>query len=158
MSDQVSWQVELAVKPGELDNFRTLTEEMVECTRGEPGVLSYERFVSEDGKVVHVYERYADSAPASWVGRVQRRRENSRCLARVYRLPDSHFAKKWGAIVGARSREPSGHLDLREPNLLPKRRSDSASILERSTHKMLGHQHVMCEHLRCGALPAAPIG
>jgi hypothetical protein len=24
MGEQVSWQVELAVKPGELDNFRTL--------------------------------------------------------------------------------------------------------------------------------------
>jgi quinol monooxygenase YgiN len=64
MGDQVSWWVELAVKPGELDNFRALTGEMVESTRGEPGVLSYERFVSDDGKVVHVYERYADSAAA----------------------------------------------------------------------------------------------
>ena len=64
MGDQVSWQVELAVKHGELDNFRALTEEMVESTRGEPGVLSYERFVSTDGQVVHVYERYADSAAA----------------------------------------------------------------------------------------------
>ena len=64
MGDQVSWQVELAVRPGELDNFRALTEEMVESARDEPGVLSYERFVSEDGQVVHVYERYADSAAA----------------------------------------------------------------------------------------------
>jgi quinol monooxygenase YgiN len=64
MGDQVSWQVELAVKPGALDNFRALTAEMVESTRGEPGVLSYERFVSADGQVVHVYERYADSAAA----------------------------------------------------------------------------------------------
>lgn len=64
MVDHVFWHIELAVKPGELDNFRTLTREMVESTRGEPGVLSYERFVSEDGKVVHVYERYADSAAA----------------------------------------------------------------------------------------------
>ena len=64
MGDQVSWLVELAVKPGELDNFRALTGEMVEFARGEPGVLSYERFVSEDGKVVHVYERYSNSAAA----------------------------------------------------------------------------------------------
>jgi quinol monooxygenase YgiN len=64
MGDQVSWRVELAVKPGQLDNFRVLTGEMVESTRGEVGVLSYQRFVSEDGKVVHVYERYADSASA----------------------------------------------------------------------------------------------
>jgi quinol monooxygenase YgiN len=64
MGDQISWQVELAVKPGQLDNFRALTGEMVESTRGEPGVLSYERFVADDGKFVHVYERYADSAAA----------------------------------------------------------------------------------------------
>jgi len=64
MGDQISWQVELAVKPGQLDNFRALTGDMVESTRGEPGVLSYERFVTDDGKFVHVYERYADSAAA----------------------------------------------------------------------------------------------
>jgi quinol monooxygenase YgiN len=64
MGDQISWQVELAVKPGELENFRVLTSKMVESTRDEPGVLIYERFISEDGKVVQVYERYADSAAA----------------------------------------------------------------------------------------------
>jgi quinol monooxygenase YgiN len=54
MCEQVSWQVELAVKPGELDNFRALTAEMMESSRAEPVVLSYERFVSADGQVVHV--------------------------------------------------------------------------------------------------------
>ena len=61
---EVSWQVELAVKPGELANFRELTSEMVESTKDELGVLIYERFVSDDGKVVYVYERYADSTAA----------------------------------------------------------------------------------------------
>ena len=28
-------------------------------TRREPGVLTYERFVSEDGTIIHLYERYA---------------------------------------------------------------------------------------------------
>ena len=64
MGDQVAWLVELAVKPGQLDDFRALTGEMVESTRSERGVLSYQRFVSEDGRSVHVYERYADSAAA----------------------------------------------------------------------------------------------
>jgi len=64
MGGEVSWQVELAVKPGQLDNFRALTGEMVESTKREPGALIYERFVSEDGKGVYVYERYADSAAA----------------------------------------------------------------------------------------------
>ena len=62
--EQVSWQVELAVKPGELDNFRALTGEMVESTRSAPGVLNYERFVSVDGQVVHVYERCVDLSAA----------------------------------------------------------------------------------------------
>ncbi len=64
MSDQIFWLVELAVRPGRLDNFRALTGEMVESTRRESGVLSYERFVSEDGKVVHAHERYTDSVAA----------------------------------------------------------------------------------------------
>ena len=46
MSDQISWHVQLAVKPGQLDNFRALTTEMVESTRQVAGVLNYERFVS----------------------------------------------------------------------------------------------------------------
>jgi quinol monooxygenase YgiN len=64
MSGEIAWQVELAVKPGELANLRALTGEMVQATRAEPGALIYERFVSEDGKMVCVYERYADSAAA----------------------------------------------------------------------------------------------
>ena len=49
MSDQISWHVELAVKPGQIANFRALTTEMVESTKHEAGVLNYERFVSADG-------------------------------------------------------------------------------------------------------------
>ena len=64
MGDQVAWLVELAVKPGQLANFRALTGEMARSSRREPGVLIYERFVSEDGKFVHAYERYTDSAAA----------------------------------------------------------------------------------------------
>jgi len=64
MGGEISWHVELRVKPGQLGNFRTLTGEMVAATRREPGVLSYQRFVSEDGTIIHVYERYADSAVA----------------------------------------------------------------------------------------------
>jgi quinol monooxygenase YgiN len=64
MGGEISWHVELRVRPGQLDNFRTLTAEMVAATRREPGVLSYQRFVSEDGTTVHVYERYSDSGVA----------------------------------------------------------------------------------------------
>jgi len=37
---------------------------MVEAAGRELGILSYQRFVSGDGKTVHVYERYEDSAAA----------------------------------------------------------------------------------------------
>ena len=64
MSETVSWLLILAVKPGELDGFRDLMEEMVAHTRNEPGTLAYEWFVSDDGSEVHLYERYIDSAAA----------------------------------------------------------------------------------------------
>jgi class 3 adenylate cyclase/quinol monooxygenase YgiN len=58
----VSWIEELSVKPGRLEEFLALTNSQVAATRREPGTLVYERFVSDDGSVVHIYERYADSA------------------------------------------------------------------------------------------------
>jgi len=63
MSDAVHWVIELDVKDGQLDAFKALAQEMSEATRAnEPGASHYEWFVSEDGKVVHIYERYVDSA------------------------------------------------------------------------------------------------
>jgi quinol monooxygenase YgiN len=61
---QVSWVLEVAVKPDRLDAFRALMREMVASTRGEPGALGYEWFVNDDGGVVHLCERYVDSAAA----------------------------------------------------------------------------------------------
>ena len=40
MSDVVSWVVELAIKPGQLDNFKAVVEDMVQSTRNEPGTQS----------------------------------------------------------------------------------------------------------------------
>lgn len=61
MSDHVSWLLELALKPGELDNFKALMGEMVESTQAERGTLNYEWSISDDGEACHIYERYADS-------------------------------------------------------------------------------------------------
>ena len=44
MGDQISWHVELVVKPGQIESFQALTDEMIESTRDESGVLNYERF------------------------------------------------------------------------------------------------------------------
>jgi quinol monooxygenase YgiN len=61
MQEQVSLLVETVVKPGGLDTFKTLMEELVEHASEEPGTLNYEWYVSDDGGTVHIYERYADS-------------------------------------------------------------------------------------------------
>ena len=56
--------IEVAVKPGQLDNFRKLMDEMVELFQAEPETLSYDWFVSADGAPFMIYERYADSRPS----------------------------------------------------------------------------------------------
>lgn len=61
---QVSWWVELSVRPGCLDEFEKLTGEMVAATRAESGVLAYQRFISADQRTVYVHERYEDSNAA----------------------------------------------------------------------------------------------
>jgi quinol monooxygenase YgiN len=61
MGDHVSWLLELAVKPGRLDDLRALMAEMVESTKNEPGAMNYEWSISDDDGTVHLYERYADS-------------------------------------------------------------------------------------------------
>jgi quinol monooxygenase YgiN len=103
MGEPVAWHVELALKPGAFEDFRALTGEMVEATRGEPGVLSYERFISADGQVVHIYERYADSAAAVAHLRTFRRMFGDRFVALVDR---TRFT-----VYGTPSAELRGLLD-----------------------------------------------
>ncbi len=63
MSEAVSWVLEVTVKEGQIDAFKALASEMSEATQAdEPGASHYEWFIDADGKTVHVYERYADSA------------------------------------------------------------------------------------------------
>lgn len=62
MANEISWVLEVAVKAGALDGFKVLMKEMVKSTLDEPGTLTYEWFITGDGKAVHVYERYSDSA------------------------------------------------------------------------------------------------
>jgi len=61
MSEEVSWSLELAVKPGQIDVVRALILEMVESTQNEPGALMYEWSISDDESTIHSYDRYADS-------------------------------------------------------------------------------------------------
>lgn len=61
MSEEISWFLELAVKPNQIDVVRTLIPEMVDSTRNKPGALGYEWSVSDKETAIHSYERYADS-------------------------------------------------------------------------------------------------
>ena len=62
MSENVSWNLRVSIREGQLDNFNALMAEMVESTQAESGTLMYEWFLSEDKTTCHIYERYADSA------------------------------------------------------------------------------------------------
>jgi len=64
MNEVVSWVVEVAIKPGQLNAFKGLVEELVQSTRNEPQTVTYEYFLSADQASCHLYERYADSAAA----------------------------------------------------------------------------------------------
>ena len=61
MSAPVSWNLQLSVQDGRLDDARALMAEMVESTRQEPGAKGYEWFLRSDGTECHILERYADS-------------------------------------------------------------------------------------------------
>ena len=62
MSDAISFVIDLRIKAGEIDNFRALMAEMVASAEAnEPGTVNYEWYVSDDERICHIYERYADS-------------------------------------------------------------------------------------------------
>ena len=62
MNDNVFWILEANINAGQLDNLKALITEMIEGTQhDEPGALNYEWFITDDGKRLHLHERYADS-------------------------------------------------------------------------------------------------
>lgn len=59
----VHWLLTVELADGKAEAFKELAAEMSAATKdGEPGALVYEWFLGEDGRTVHLYERYADSA------------------------------------------------------------------------------------------------
>ena len=56
MSEKISWSLELAIKPGQVDVVRALIPEMVDSTENEPGALIYEWSISDEESVIHSYE------------------------------------------------------------------------------------------------------
>lgn len=61
MSSNISWNLQVSIRQGRFDDFKSLMHEMIESTRAEPGALVYEWFLNEDKDTCHLYERYADS-------------------------------------------------------------------------------------------------
>ena len=64
MHDQISWIVEVAILPGQLENFRAVARDLIAVTELEPGTLGYEWNLNDDGNVCHIYERYQNSEAA----------------------------------------------------------------------------------------------
>lgn len=60
----VSWIVVVTIKDGALREFTALTAEMVATAQTESGVLAYLRFVSMDGRLAFLFERYESSKAA----------------------------------------------------------------------------------------------
>ncbi len=58
----VCWVLEVRINDGQRVALEQLMNAMVESTRAEPGALDYRFSISQDGKTMHVLERYADSA------------------------------------------------------------------------------------------------
>ena len=49
ISNNVPWLLEVSIKPGQLDTFKSVMAEMVAATEAnEPDTLNYELFISED--------------------------------------------------------------------------------------------------------------
>jgi quinol monooxygenase YgiN len=64
MPNTISWNLQMLVREGRLNDVRPLMNEMVAATREEAGTIGYEWFLSADGKTCHINERYADSDAA----------------------------------------------------------------------------------------------
>jgi len=62
MSEEISWVLEVAILPGQLENFRTVAKDLIAATQPEPGTLVYEWNLNDDKTACDIYERYKDSA------------------------------------------------------------------------------------------------
>ena len=58
----VTYLLTLEVKDGQLEEFKSVMEELVASTRGEQGTLVYEWYLSEDETTVQILERFEDTA------------------------------------------------------------------------------------------------
>lgn len=64
MPEPIAWFVQFRVRPGMLERFQALVGRMVEISLADAGTIAYEWFVSGDGALVSMYERYTDVSAA----------------------------------------------------------------------------------------------
>jgi quinol monooxygenase YgiN len=62
MNEAIYWILEVAILPGQFENFRAVARDLITSAQSEPGTLSYEWNLNADGTACHIYERYRDSA------------------------------------------------------------------------------------------------
>ena len=62
LETEIAWMPDWKVKEGTYESVRELLEEMEASARDEAGTLAYALYLSEDGKTITFYERYADEA------------------------------------------------------------------------------------------------
>lgn len=64
MTQTVHWLLEVQIREGQLENFKTVLTEMVASTKREQDTHIYEWYFSEDQTTCLISERYRDSAAA----------------------------------------------------------------------------------------------
>jgi quinol monooxygenase YgiN len=58
---EISWQYEVEIVPGKLDDFISVARGLFATMDQEPGTLDYNYYLSPDNTVCHIYEHYRDS-------------------------------------------------------------------------------------------------
>lgn len=65
MSDTPFFIVELAIQPGQLEQLRSVAQDLTNAVRSdEPGTVNYEWFVNREHTAAFIFERYASDAAA----------------------------------------------------------------------------------------------
>ncbi|ALQ10533.1 antibiotic biosynthesis monooxygenase [Pseudoalteromonas fuliginea] len=62
MKNEITCNFFLDVKEGKLIEFKELIYKIVDVVKKEPGTLTYTYNISEDGKKIHIVERYKNIA------------------------------------------------------------------------------------------------
>lgn len=111
MTNEVHWVVNMAVKPGKIEQFKGVMTDMIASTEKESGALAYEWHLSGDETECTIYERYADSdAVATHFG-------NFGAFAERFA---GSTERNYMTVLGNPSKTARDFLDRAEPNYFGK--------------------------------------